>query len=551
MDARWWLGGLMVAACATGCDDGGGGDAPSPTEDGGGGTGGTQPDAMPTDDAEAPADLGPPPDMGPPPPACFADGARLVETSAAGPWAGASDLRADLDVDGDGAPDLVIELHDADGTTFVVLDAATLAETTRFTLAGAVDAEVMPGLWPPRALIGAAEGRWVVATTAADGSASLLVLDGAGAVQRTHALPGGPAQVTVMNTGTAWRVLVNAGDGACQAYDLAGNDPLFAEPGCRVRPAWDVDGDGQVDIARDSLAPPTAGALLSGADGHALGTAEKPVILGFNPISDAEGAAPPGPAQLRAAVVEPDDTHPEGETRGLELLGISIDDRLNVGFLDPDTLAELDAVTPQMGMWKRAEVHGSVRGMRLWTQFEINGLQFVAVYQVGDFIRQLINLGPYEFVQWGLDTDLDDDGYPDLRITGGPRDDLRNAPIHYVDTALGNDLLVIEADRSGRFDQILLPTDGGPRVVDLDGCEGAEILQLRTGIPARSGLTGTRLDVLDAAAQLLRGGPPIDGFLHVVRLADLDGDGRPEVLELRSTDEQNADLHISRPGAAP
>ncbi len=548
MNGRWWWGAALCAAlCAAGCDDGGGDDAPA---DGGGGTadggGGSADMGGPGDDGGPPADMGPLPDMGPPPPSCFADGAELIETRVTEPWAGAQDLRADLDTDADGAPDVMVQLVEAAGVTVVELNAADLSETGRWTVPGAASATLMPNVWPPRRAQGPVEGVWVVLARNADDATRLVLVDAeSGAVRREHALAAGVDRITTMNTtGAGWRVLVDLADGGCAAYDLSAADPIYADTACRLRPAWDVDEDGTIDVARDGTVGPTVGALLQGGDLSPIAEAERPLFVGFNPINDAPDALPPGPQQLRSEMVEPDEENPMPEPRGPELMGPYVDDRLNVGFLDPDTLAQLGMVTPQFGAWQRVEVHGSRVGMRLWVQYQSNDLQFVAVYQVGDFIRQLMNFGPYEFVQWGLGPDVNQDGFPDIRITGGSRDDLRAAPILHVDAADGAQHFMVEADSSGLYDLVLLSSDQGAVPPDLDGCPGQEFILLRAGIPARSGQTGTRLQVNDIEGERLFRGPPVDGFVHQVRVTDLGGDGTLDVLELKSTDEDNAALSI-------
>jgi hypothetical protein len=543
--ARWPVLALATALCF-GCDDGGGGDeATGGAAPAGGAMGGG--DAPAGGEAPTGGDA-PAPDMGvpPAPTACLNEDGDLAEAYTGEPLPGASDLRTDVDVDGDGTPELLIELHVGGGVRFDALTRDTREAAGGFTLAGVDDADLMPGHWPSAAVVSPPAAGWVLWTRAGDAH-GLAVVSG-DSVSRTMTLSGPALRVQSVQVGEdMWRILVDLADGGCAVYDPAAEAPLYEDANCALRPAWDVDGDGTIDLARDAVGLEGRGALLSGADLSALATAELPVMLGFVPITFLADPVPPGEMQLRQEMVEPDEADPMPVPRGPELLGARIEDRLHASFLNPDDLVELGAVTPQAGHFERLQMHWTGSAHRLWVQFKRaadSNLWHVTGYLASDFVQRQEQHGPFEHVTWRLGPDLDGDGVGEMEIRGGPEADFKNAPVIYARLDDGVEVYRVEPDRSARMDAVWMRADGPSVPADLDGCAGEERILIRTGTGTRDGRTPTRVTIVDGEGAQLWRSEPYEGWLHVLRAADLDGDGAAELVELRGETPDAATLRI-------
>jgi hypothetical protein len=514
----------LAAACGGGGgDDGSAADAGAPAADGAPADG----DAARVMDVDAAV-----PDMGVR--ACLAQGGEPQATPVGDPIAGLNGLRADVDLGGDGAVDLALSIGTDAGSELRFLDGRTGAMLGGVAGPAGATLELMPGLWPrPDVLtpiaLGGAEVLFVL-ERAADGAAALRVVDAASfADVRTIPVAGGVSRVTVVASGEGWLALVDQADDGCAVYALDREDALLTTGLCRLQAAWDANGDGTVEVLRTGAA---GAALLDGRTLEPL--AENPtrnLHVGFVPVSAAPGAPAPGPANFR--------------NRGPELVGAVADQgQVSIYGLDPADLSIEGEPVAVPGVFTRLEFRLGSDGLRLLAEEERNNLRFLHVLQPGATVRRRAEFGPFVNLFWDEGGDFDGDGHPELDVWAGPREDGLNAERAFRRVADGEAVLTIAAERNGRFDPVLARRDGVAAPADLDGCDGHEIVVLRSG--QASARTPTRLRILGASGVQLYQGEPLEGRVHALALGNLDGAGPFELVEARSVDDRAAQLSVIR-----
>jgi hypothetical protein len=513
----------------------------------GGGGGGGEDDDGPAADAGAPADAGPAggdaarvmnddaaaPDMGVR--VCLAEGGEPRSTPVGDPVPGLNGVRADVDLGGDGAVDLALSIGTDAGSELRFVDGRTGATLGSIPGPAGATLELMPGLWPrpdvltPIALGGAQV--FYVLERAGDGATALRVVDAASfADVRTIPVAGGVERLTVMASGAGWLALVDQADDGCAVYALDREAPLLATGLCQVQAAWDANGDGTVEVLRTGAA---GAALLEGRTLEPLAeNATRNLRVGFVPVSAAPGAPAPGPTNFRS--------------RGPELVGAVADQgQLQLYGLDPDDLSFVGEPVAVPGVFTRLEFRLGSDGLRLIAEEERNNLRFLHVLQPGVTVRRRAEFGPFVNLFWDEGGDFDGDGYPELDVWAGPREDGLNAERAFRRVSDGEPVLTIAAERSGRFDPVLARRGGVAVPADVDGCDGPEVVLLRSG-QASSARRPTRLRVVAASGAQLYQGEPLEGRVHALALGDLDGAGPFELVEARSVDDRAAQLSVIR-----
>lgn len=466
-----------------------------------------------------------------PPSACLNDDGALFEQRRSDLLAGATDLRTDVDLDADGAAEIAVLAVDDTGARFIFLDAADLTEQSRIEIRGASGATLMPNVWPPQALTTPMDlsgtPAFAVLEHRADGDGVRVVgTDGTGL--RFLPLPRGAADVTLMNTGSAgWRVLVNEAEGGCAVLSLEAEAPLAEWASCRLKPAWDVNSDDAIDVVRRT---DTEVVVLDVQSLEPALQGRSPYHLGFMPVSTVPGAPAPGAFDLR------------GE--GAELVGALVDGGLQVVALDPfDLLPQSDPISLN-GRYSRLRYVPSPDGLRLWAEEDRNGLRYLRVLAPGLSLGRRAELGPFRELQWGPGADVDGDGYPEVWMLAGSDASGTNTAVRYLSPEDGAEAFVVPAERSARFSVAWTSSAQGPTTFDLDGCEGDERVAVRVGNGRVDGPTPTRLLVLNPDGQPSHRGDAVETWVHRAAVADLDADGRAEVVELIAKAEAGAQVVI-------
>lgn len=538
--AMWWAGSERARAAFTraaftlsafalslgGCTPGGG-DGESldaGLSDGGGDRQldiGLMPDAT-IPDAAVPVDMAVP--------QCISEGASLAELSVSTPIAGLSAFTADLDADADGLPDLLFRRTLDGELRFEVVHGRTTEVIAAISLPVALDAQFMPGLWPPpplRVPITVSGQRvWYVLERRA-GDESVLRLFDADTGEMAGALPLGVGVERIQVFGTdRWLVLADRSDRGCAISALDADGVIEEWGGCRLRPGPDVNGDGAPEILRHGR----SGMVM--LDGRLL----EPIAS----VADVEvttlGIGPDGALDLR------------GE--GPELVSASSDGgTLTVRYHDP---IELDVRSEQsanrMGVFERLEFHTVGDELRLVAQVERGGLRYLHLFEPGPMLRPLGEMGPFPILWWGVTGDVDADGVADLEVRGGSNEDGTNTDVDFIRLDDGRPTYTIEGERSARFD-LVWSASVPPISVDLDGCEGIERVLLRSGVPRGNGARATRLLFLDEDDVERDRSDGYEGHIHALTITDLDGEPPAEMLEIRSENDQSARLRVF--GLAP
>ncbi|MCA9540776.1 MAG: hypothetical protein KC620_17875 [Myxococcales bacterium] len=523
--------GVCLAVMA-GCDGGGG--SGEPPDDAAGGERSIDP--FPDQGTDAGADAAPlVPDAEPldaaPLRRCVSDGVMLGERYVSDPSVGLEDFIVDVDGDQDGLPDLVLRRQVVDGLRFELLNGQTAEVQAGTTLPNAVQAEFMPRQWPPRALrtpinLGD-EVVWFIREDGADGTTTLGRYAASTFDPVGHVSLGAGVQDATIFIGPGVVVLVNRGDGSCAVYDPRDDMPRGDWGRCRVWPGWDLNGDGVPDIVRSGAAG------LTVFDGlQLLEAGSEPDVPAV-----AVGLGPDGPLNLRG--------------QGPEVASATLDQgRLEVRYHDPVELnvhGEAQTV-PVPGIFERVVFIPFGDSLRLVAQLERNGQRFVHLLEPGPSLRRISEFGPYIYLNWDVENDVDGDGVADLRIRGGSTEDGTNTEVQFRRLRDGELVYSVAAQRSARFTHVW-SNDLPPTAADLDGCPGIERVLLREGNPTGDGVRPTRVLVFDDEGVQRLSSEGYNGRVHVLRIADLDGEPPAELIEVRSEDDRSARLRVfSGPG---
>lgn len=522
---------LLMAACA-GCDDGDG-EAGDPAPDGGLLDRGLPGEWDAGDDGSMriTADAAPPREDAALP-ACFAERGTLAETFVSEPIAGAAHLRADVDFDADGRPDLLVEVHEPTGIRLELFDGRSAEPLGTVALPGAERVQVLPGVSPRGALVAplpvGGTAALVVLEQRRDGPLGLRVVDAATRNGvRFIELPRGAERVALTPGGSSWLALVDepAPEAGCAVFDVGTGEALLEQGRCRLAPGWDANGDTHADVV---LSAASGTALLDGRTLEQAAHNGVRMTLGFAPATpEADG----GPLDVRG--------------RGPELVGATIEaNQLQVRYLDPLGLNPDGEPQIVPGKFERAEFLMSAGGLRLVAQEERGGLRYLHVLEPSATLRRRAEFGPFRYLTWFAEADVDGDGFPEIRLLGGSREDGTQTDLVYLRTADGTPAFTIAAERGGRFDGVWRAAGPYGAPSDLDGCPGDDLVVIRRGNPTRDGQQATRLLVFAAGGREVHRGEGHDGFVRELAIADLAGDGVAELIELRGDQRGEARLRI-------
>lgn len=497
---------LMLSACDDG--DGGGDETPDFTVD---------LDQGPQDASEWDAgdgeivvdprrDQGPPPEMGVE--TCFERGGALQVSFESEGLPGAIDVRADVDPDGDGRPSVVVLHRDPTGLRLALHDGTSFEQLGQavFPMADAV--ALMPNAWPPTGMLQPLPndiyGAWAQGEM---GHALYALRADTFEASAPIALPGPAERVQFARIGTRALAMVHGADRGCALYDLLSGAELMSQGQCTVRPAWDVNGDNVPEIVRSGGDGTT---MLDGNSLEVVAQVPERLILGPRPF-DARGQGP-------------------------EVIGISEGEgRWLLHHLDPIDLGGGEPIGIS-GDFTRAEIHQFGTEQRVLLQEERLSLSYLRIIEPNAMARRRAELGSYRQLWWRVGPDADADGEPDIHLVGGSTEDGSNTDVTFFKLADGSAAYTIEAERSARFLPAFGSTDKGYAPQDLDGCDGNDFVALRQGALGGSGTRPTRIHVYDADGQIAWRSEPYTTSVHALAVANLDGEGPFELIELRGED---------------
>ena len=521
---------LVLSACGGGDDD-----AADPTPIGG------NPDAVAPDSTvesdSGPADMTVEPDAERPP-QCFSANIGPLERARTEAVPGLWNVRADVDANADGATDLALFVQTAEANEVVFLNGADRAELSRFRTPAGERIELLPGFVPTLDRFGPVDAgggpSWIVLGRLAE-AATLRVIDATSGAERVAvALAGVPESVHLLPGGQGGLALVNFVGGAYRLVDLGSPDTGPSGNFGRVYPGWDYNGDGKTEVVQQ------VGAGINVLDALSLEVAGnialEGALLGFVPVSNAAGAPTPGGSDLR-------DSGAEVPSARVEQGGI------RVAYHDPESLRSRYDAIPFMA--DVAEVDNvpqlrfvaSAQGLRLQTVEQRAAARIFKLYELAD--RQVRGeIGPFVNLTIREGVDVDGDAYGELELRTGPRPDGINGEVSYVSTANGAELVRLPEERSARFDPVFLRQDGLERLVDLDGCAGAEFLLLRSQAPNAEGARLTRVQLHRQDGTAVFKGEATTRRVHALALGHLDGDTIPEIVEVLDAGEGAAQLVV-------
>ncbi len=468
--------------------------------------------------------------------ACLSQGGVLAATYEGEPIEGLERVQADFDPDGDGQPDLLLTIRRPDGLVLEMADGRSLDRLANLVLPGAVAFEPMAGLTPRLDLLTpievAGESVYYGVERRADMTVNLLVLSAADlSVQREIPIEGGLRGIHVMANSNRWFALVDNAAGDCAIYPLEHQLPLDQTGRCHIAPGWDANGDGQVDVVR------------AGAGGTAIldGNLLEPIASDATPAV-ALGFAPPW--------IDPD--NPTGgplDLRGLgpEVVAASFENnQLILRYLDPVELSQRGDPQTLNGTFSRIEFRLTPDGFRALAEEERGLQRFLRILVPGDglTVPRRGDFGGFRHLVWGDRVDVDEDGAPEVVIYGGAREDFTNTDVVYASVADAEPVWTVRRDGPARLDGAWIRRNGMHVPSDIDGCDGNERVFVRLGVPANDGNRATRVLVFDAEGDEVFRSEGYSARVHQIALADLDGDGVSEMLEVRSEDAEAARLRV-------
>lgn len=517
---RWSRAMVLAGACGAliACDDGA--DPPSDQRD----TGIDLQDAGVKDlsvwdagDGEIvvdPMDQGPQPDRGVQP--CIFEGGALQLGFESDVLPGAVAVRADIDADADGTPELLLIWRDPNGMRISGHTAAPFESLGQGVLPMARSVEFMPNPRPGAGLIEPLPGGLYGAWARSADAQQLYAIRAATFEAVAIPLPREAERVQFVGVGARALAMIDFADRGCALYDLSLGTELASQGQCTFRLAWDANNDGVPEIAR------------SGGDGTALLDGNSLEIVAQNPLRMQLG---PEPLDLRG--------------QGPEVAALSTVNGTVLHFLDPVDLAER-AQVGIAGEFVRMQIVTQGMEQRIILEEERLSLRYLRILEANGTARRRAELGSYRQLQWRVGPDINGDGVPDLQVLGGSTEDGTNTDVTFFALDDGGLQYTIEAERSARF----VPTFGnagkGPAIADLDGCEGFEVVALRQGAQSAAGSRPTRVHIYEPDERIGWRGEPFTTFAHDLAIANLDGTGPSELIELRADAENEARLRIWR-----
>ncbi|MGK0360014.1 MAG: hypothetical protein ACI9U2_002320, partial [Bradymonadia bacterium] len=233
---RHWLIGLgTCAALGAGCDDGDG-EAPAQTDVGAVTDVGVM-DAEPIEDMRPPQ-----PDLGADMATatrCFNRGGELIVGFESEPLPGAIDLRADVDPDADGRPDVVVTYRDPNGLRLALHDGRSFESLGQAVLPQMQQVRFMSEIWPKAGLLSPLPGGVYGAWAWSDVEHRLYTIRADGFEAAPIVLPKPAERVQFLRVGERALAAVDYVDQGCALFDLVAGAVLRDSGLCRIRPAWD------------------------------------------------------------------------------------------------------------------------------------------------------------------------------------------------------------------------------------------------------------------------------------------------------------------------
>jgi hypothetical protein len=519
---------LPIALLALACSADGGGGGGDAGLDGGGGDADAPPvwDAEPSEAGLRRADAGFRPDAGTT--TCLSEGAPPDVVLETEPIPGARGVQADVDLDGDGAAEVLVHTDDGAAAKLWVVDEDDGSPRELVSAAAGATLTVMPGLWPDTDLRTPVDGALVVLVATADaaflethgvnGDGRLGRVDLGGPVAREM----GPDAVRLVRIDDGWRAMVNQADGGCSVFDLE-SGRLDGWDRCRLGPGWDGNGDGRLDGLRVGARGAHLIDLAMGVEYGGL--MAPPATLGFAPVDGVPAIEAPGAVEVRR--------------NGPEVVAARVAENvMSVTFHSLPDFSLTAEAPPVAGDFVRLEFHHSRQGMQLFAEEARRGLAWLVIFDLPSMNR-LGEFGPYRHLTWGRERpggiahpiDHDGDGYPEIPLISGADPDGIGSDYELRDARDGEERFSVEADRSAALIPIVPRKDGAGRLVDLDGCDGEELALLRSGAAGEDGRRPTRLLYAKSDGRLVHRGEPRNGAVHALAVGPV-ADGEYGVVEL-------------------
>jgi hypothetical protein len=459
-------------------------------------------------------DLGPEPDRGVQ--GCLAEGGALQLGFESEALPGAVGVRADIDVDDDGMPEILLTWRDPNGMRLSGRTGQTFESLGQGVLRMAQSVEFMPNTPADTGLITPLPGGLFGAWARTAEAHQLYAIRATDFEAVAVPLPQEAERVQFAGVGQRALAFVDFADQGCALYDLGMGAELASQGQCTFRPAWDVNGDSIREIAR------------SGGDGTVLLDGVTLELVAQNPLRMQLG---PRPADLRG--------------QGPEIAALSTANGTTLHFLDPIDLTEL-AQASITGDFVRMEIHDAGMQQRILLEEERLNLRYLRIIEPNGMARRRAELGSYRQLQWHVGPDVDGDGVADLQVLGGSTEDGTNTDVAYFQLEDGSLSYTIEAERSARFIPIFGNAGKGPVPQDLDGCAGVELVALRQGAESAAGTRPTRIHVYGPNERIGWRSEPYTTFAHDLAVSNLDGTGPSELIELRADAQDEAKIRIWR-----